>query len=91
LYNEADSLEANMKEVKLAEAQEHLDELIGAVLEGESVFIERPDHAVVQLTLVQYPYSDEDAKKPRQPGSAKGQIWMADDFDAPMELVDSKQ
>ena len=24
-------------------------------------------------------------QKPRQPGSAKGLIWMADDFDAPLD------
>lgn len=23
-------------------------------------------------------------RQPRQPGSARGQVWMADDFDAPL-------
>jgi hypothetical protein len=27
----------------------------------------------------------ETAKEPRQPGSARGQVWMAPDFDAPLE------
>lgn len=27
--------------------------------------------------------------KPRVPGRDKGQIWMSDDFDAPLELVES--
>jgi hypothetical protein len=27
----------------------------------------------------------EAAKAPRQPGSARGQVWMAPDFDAPLE------
>ena len=27
----------------------------------------------------------EAAKGPRQPGSARGQVWMAPDFDAPLE------
>jgi antitoxin (DNA-binding transcriptional repressor) of toxin-antitoxin stability system len=26
----------------------------------------------------------EPRRAPRQPGSAKGQIWIADDFDAPL-------
>ncbi len=25
------------------------------------------------------------AKQPREPGSAKGQIWIAEDFDAPLD------
>lgn len=24
------------------------------------------------------------ARRPRQPGSARGQVWIADDFDAPL-------
>lgn len=24
-------------------------------------------------------------KQPRQPGSARGQVWMAEDFDAPLD------
>lgn len=26
-----------------------------------------------------------DTSQPRQPGSARGQVWMAEDFDAPLD------
>ena len=31
------------------------------------------------------PPRDELTQGPRQPGSARGQVWMAPDFDAPLE------
>ena len=49
--------------------------------------------AVEVLDVVQFLERKQQAvlvEKPRQPGSACGQIWMASDFDAPMVDGDHK-
>jgi len=68
-----------MQQVILAEASEHLDQLVEAVLRGEEVAIAINDRPVVKLTAME-------PEKPRPKfGSGKGLVWMSDDFDAPLE------
>jgi antitoxin (DNA-binding transcriptional repressor) of toxin-antitoxin stability system len=67
-----------MQQVTLNEAQEQLLTLIDAALQGETIFIMRDDQHTVQLVPV------APGKQPRKAGSAKGLIWIADDFDAHM-------
>lgn len=67
-----------MQQVTLAEASEHLRELVEAVLRGEEVAIAIDNRPVVRLTAIS-------TSKSRQPGSAKGMIWISDDFDQPLE------
>lgn len=65
-------------QIKQDELPKKLWKLIDAALRGDSVFIEREDHSVVQLVpLKQNP-------RPRKAGSARGMIKMTDDFDAPL-------
>ena len=66
-----------MKPITIAEATEKLPELIDAALRGEEIIITK-DGSVVKL-IPATPI------KPRQPGSAKGMVWMSDDFDEPLE------
>ncbi len=64
--------------VSAEDAQIHLPELIEAALHGETVLI-ASDGAVVRLVPVVRP------NRQRKAGSARGQISMSDDFDAPLE------
>jgi antitoxin (DNA-binding transcriptional repressor) of toxin-antitoxin stability system len=62
------------------EAKTRLSQLIQAALNGREVIIARGNKPVVRLEVL------PDARKDRKIGSAKGLIlFMADDFDAPLE------
>jgi prevent-host-death family protein len=68
-----------MHRVSLTEAQQCLAELVAEATQGEAVIITQADGVAVQLVPVA-------VTQPRpQFGSARGQITMADDFDAPLE------
>lgn len=68
-----------MLQVDLEEAKVHLLELIDAVLKGEVVFIVKSKEPQQVVRLVPAVSSMR-----RQFGSAKGQIIMAENFDAPL-------
>lgn len=46
---------------------------------GEEIIIEKDNKPVAKLV----PFTPVQGK--RKPGSAKGQVWIASDFDAPLE------
>ncbi len=72
-----------MIQVTLDEAKERLPDLIDAA-RGETVLIEKEADQVVQV--VQLVAVQEKTKRKPKFGSAKGLIiYMADDFDAPLE------
>ena len=64
-------------QVNMHEAKTHLSKLVQAVLDGEQVILAHNGEAVVQITK----YTP--VKHKRKPGSLKGQIWLADDWDSP--------
>jgi len=65
-------------EVNIHQAKTHLSRLLQKVSEGEEVIISRAGVPVARLVAVSQ-------DKPTRPlGIAKGEIWIADDFDAPM-------
>ena len=68
-----------MQQVKLDEASTQLPTLIDAAMRGEVVLITTEVERTVQLVPV------ERNKRPRRPGSAKGLIEIADDFDEPLD------
>ncbi len=71
-----------MERYSWQEAQDHLLRLIAEALRGKTVVItDENDHAV-QLTPV------AGAARPRKAGSARGQIIVAEDFDAPLADFD---
>jgi prevent-host-death family protein len=69
-----------MRQVTIHEAEIHLSRLIQEVLAGEEVFITQQDQPVVKLVAV------AEHRQPRRIGGAEGVIlFMADDFDAPLD------
>ena len=62
----------------VAEAKAHFSTLVRKALRGEDVVIARDNTPLLRLVPVGVPQ--------RQPGSAKGQVVIADDFDAPLEV-----
>ncbi len=66
------------KTVNIHEAKTHLSRLLEQVRLGEEVIIAKAGKPVARLVA----FSEK--PKRRVPGTAKGQIWIADDFDAPL-------
>ncbi len=64
--------------VNIHEAKTHLSRLLEEVRQGEEVVIAKAGKPVARLVAI------TEGLKRRQPGSAKGQIWIAEDFDAPL-------
>lgn len=64
--------------VNIQEAKTHLSKLLKRVADGEEVVIAKSGNPIARLVA----YDALQAE--RRPGSAKGQIWMADDFNAPL-------
>ncbi len=64
--------------VNVHEAKTHLSKLLERVERGEEVVIARSGKPVARLVAVEEP------RRRREPGSARGRIRMAEDFDAPL-------
>jgi prevent-host-death family protein len=69
-----------MYQVDIVEAKEKLLELIEAAMRGEEIAIAKDNEPVVKLVAI-----PKKSKPNRQAGSAKGMVWMSDDFDEPLE------
>lgn len=65
-----------MGTVNIKEAEADLSRLVDRVNEGEEILIARSGRPVAKLVRV--------GNEPRKPGYLKGQIRMAEDFDAPL-------
>lgn len=68
-----------MSMVNMHEAKTHFSELIERIRMGEEIVIARNGKPIARLV----PYETGTAPR-RELGSMRGQIWMADDFDAPL-------
>jgi prevent-host-death family protein len=66
------------KMVNVHEAKTHLSRLLEEVRQGEEVVIAKAGKPVARLVAVNA------SPNRRRPGSARGQIWIAEDFDAPL-------
>jgi prevent-host-death family protein len=66
---------SRMAQFNIAEAKAHFSALVQRALMGEEVIIARDNKPVLRLVPV------KDAQQPRQPGSARGQVWMSEDFE----------
>jgi prevent-host-death family protein len=60
------------------EAQAQLAQLLERARQGEEIIIAEAGRPVARLVLIDRPTA------PRVPGSAAGQVVIADDFDAPL-------
>ncbi len=64
--------------INVHEAKTHFSRLIERVLAGEEIVISRAGNPVAKLVPV-----DKKTSR-RAPGSARGQVVVAEDFDAPL-------
>lgn len=65
-----------MESFNIHQAKTHLSRLLERVSNGEEIVIARSGRPIARLV----PF----AAAPRRPGSLKGKIEIADDFDAPL-------
>ena len=65
-------------QVSLTEAAASLRDLVQAAIDGEEVILLDGDRPAIKLVPIASVPHD------RQPGSAKGLIWISDDFDEPL-------
>jgi prevent-host-death family protein len=67
------------KQVNIHEAKTHLSRLLAQLQEDEEIIIAKAGKPIARLVPV--------IERPtrRSPGSAKGQLIMASDFDAPLD------
>jgi antitoxin (DNA-binding transcriptional repressor) of toxin-antitoxin stability system len=79
-----------MNTITLQEAQAALGDILHRLAPGERITITEDDQPVGEL-VVPFVFAQR-SPRPRpavtgvpQAGSMKGKIWMADDFDAPLE------
>ena len=77
-----------MTTVMLEEAKERLETLLAKVADGEEVIITREDGSAYKI--VPAPQPQPRAGKRGLVGSAKGEIWMSEDFDEPLEFTSEK-
>lgn len=64
-------------QISLTEASADLVRLVEAALQGEEIVILKDNQPVVKLTLLE----PVQKRRPAKAGSAKGQVWMSEDFD----------
>lgn len=65
-----------MAVVNMHEAKTQLSKLVQRAAAGEEIIVARAGEPVAKIVAYTAP-----PKKPRVPGSMKGQIWIAPDFD----------
>lgn len=67
-----------MRTVNIHQAKTHLSRLVEEAAQGEEIVIAKHNRPVARLVAL------ESSTRPRKPGGWEDQIWMADDFDAPL-------
>ena len=63
----------------LYEARTGLSKLVDRAAEGEEIVIAKAGHPMAKLVAFKPPAAK------RQPGGWEGKVWIADDFDAPLQ------
>ncbi len=64
--------------VNIHEAKTHLSRLLGRVLAGDEIVIAKSGQPMAKIVPIVGPILN------RQPGSAKGKLWIAPDFNDPL-------
>lgn len=67
-----------MRQVNIHEAKTHLSRLVEEAARGDEIVIAKAGKPVARLVAI------DDDLSPRPLGLLKDQIWIADDFDAPL-------
>ena len=68
-----------MESINVHEAKTHLSRLLERVERGEEIVLSRAGKPIARLVRFETP-----ARPERQGGRLSGQIWISDDFDAPL-------
>ena len=68
-----------MYQINIHQAKTHLSKLVEEAAQGEEIIIAKAGKPIAKLVAL-----EQTVQQPRKPGNLKGQIWMSDDFDAPM-------
>ncbi len=64
--------------VNVHQAKTHFSKLLARVQAGEEIIIAKAGRPIAKIVPIQ------PEKEPREPGTAKGKIWIAPDFDEPL-------
>ena len=72
------SIIVSSKNITLQDAENHLNELLELVDQGEEIIITKDNKPCAKLVAI------PSAKKPRTFGQHKGKAWMSEDFNAPL-------
>ncbi|MEI6328232.1 MAG: DUF2281 domain-containing protein [Pseudanabaena sp. ELA645] len=67
-------------QVSLIEAATRLSDLVDAAIDGEEVILLNGDRPIAKITSIEVR-----KRRPAKAGSAKGLVWMSDDFDEHLE------
>jgi prevent-host-death family protein len=65
-----------MTQLDITQAKSNLSQLLDLAIKGEEIVITQDNQPVAKISPV---------KKPLKRGSAKGKVWMSEDFDEPLE------
>ena len=65
-----------MTKLDINQAKSNLSKLLDLAIKGEEIVITQDDKPVAKISPI---------KRPLKRGSAKGKVWMSDDFDEPLE------
>jgi prevent-host-death family protein len=65
-----------MTQLDITQAKSNLSQLLDLAIKGEEIVITQNDRPVAKISPV---------KKLLKRGSAKGKVWMSEDFDEPLE------
>ena len=65
-----------MTQLDISQAKSDLSKLLDLAIQGEEIVITQDDKPVAKISPI---------KRPLKRGSAKGKVWMSDDFDQPLE------
>jgi len=78
----ANAMESTVRIVNICDAKAHLSRMLKQVQSGEDVVIAKAGTPIVRLVRYVTP-----KRKIAPPGAMAGEIWIADDFDAPMDKL----
>ncbi|MGL5795740.1 MAG: type II toxin-antitoxin system Phd/YefM family antitoxin [Waterburya sp.] len=65
-----------MTQLDISQAKSNFSNLLDLAIKGEEIVITQDDKPVAKISPM---------KKPLKRGSAKGKVWMSDDFNQPLE------
>ena len=68
-----------MTQLDISQAKSKLANLLDLAIEGEEIIITENDQPIAKISPI---------KKPLKRGSAKGKVWMSEDFDEPLSDFD---